>query len=193
MEKIFLHTCCAPCSIYPIKLLKENNLEPVCFWYNINIHPYTEYMKRKQTLEEYTKQIGIELIIEDDYGLMEFLKLIQSDYLNRCKNVCYLKRLERTAQVAKERGFKKFSTTLLVSPYQDTEALIKIGKELARKYDLEFIALDFKAGFREGQREARRLGLYMQKYCGCIFSEAERYNRFKIQNQDFKEFIQKHE
>lgn len=98
------------------------------------------------------------------------------DLENRCVKYCYRVRLEQTARYAKEHGYDTFSTTLLISPYQNHNALKKIGEEMAEKYGLNFLYRDFRPGFREGQAEARELGLYMQKYCGCVFSEEMRYN-----------------
>ena len=176
-NEVLMHTCCAPCSVSCIEMLREEKYEPVLFWYNPNIHPYTEYQKRLDSLWEYSMNIGVELIVKDEYKLKEFVEEAIKDIENRCIDVCYKMRLEATAASAVELGYKKFTTTLLVSPYQDTEMLIEIGKELAEEYKLEFVVLDFKSRFREGQTKAKDLGLYMQKYCGCIFSEAERYKR----------------
>lgn len=173
--KLLLHTCCAPCSVYCIKSLREENIEPDLYWFNPNIHPYMEYKARRDTLIEYSKTININLILEENYGLKEFCKNVVSDLENRCSNYCYKVRLEQTAKYAKENGYEAFSTTLLISPYQNHEELIRIGKELAEEYGIEFLYRDFRVGFREGQNEARQLGLYMQKYCGCVFSEEERY------------------
>ena len=92
----------------------------------------------------------------------------------RC-GYCYDVRFELLAKVAKEEGFDAFSTTLLVSPYQNHELIIKVAEEKAKKYGVDFYYRDFRVGFREGQQIARDLGMYMQKYCGCIFSEEERY------------------
>ena len=104
---------------------------------------------------------------------------------NRCKNYCYPVRLEQTAKYAKENGYTHFSTTLLVSPYQNHEALIEVAEQMAKKYGVEFLYRDFRVGFREGQAKARELGLYMQKYCGCIFSEEDRYyNRIKKDKEE---------
>ena len=175
--KLLMHTCCAPCSVYCIDTLQKEQIEPTLYWYNPNIHPYTEYRARKDCLKEYSKEIEIEAIFEDDYGLKKFTKNVIGDLPNRCKNYCYTVRLEKTAKYAKEHGYDSFTTTLLVSPYQNHEALKKIGEELANKYKIEFIYRDFRVGFREGQKKAREFGLYMQKYCGCIFSEEERYKK----------------
>ena len=175
--KLLLHTCCAPCSIFCIDSLRKENIEPTIYWYNPNIHPYQEYKARRDCLKEYTKKIQVEIIFEEDYGLREFCKNIISDIDNRCRNYCYRVRLEQTAKYAKENGYDSFSTTLLVSPYQNHEMLKQVGEELAKKYGIEFIYRDFRIGFREGQAKARELELYMQKYCGCIFSEEERYSK----------------
>lgn len=175
--KLLLHTCCAPCSVYCIEELRSENIEPTVYWYNPNIHPYKEYEARRNCLKEYTKSINIQAIFEEDYGLREFCKNTIVDLENRCSNYCYRVRLEQTAKYAKENGYDSFSTTLLVSPYQKHEVLKEIGEELGKKYGIEFVYRDFRVGFREGQNKARELGLYMQKYCGCIFSEEDRYQK----------------
>ena len=175
--KLLLHTCCAPCSVYVIDSLRNEGMEPEAFWFNPNIHPYMEYKQRRDTLIEYTKSIGIKLILDENYGLREFCKNVVDDLDNRCKNYCYRVRLEETAKYAKEHGYDAFSTTLLVSIYQNHEEIIRICNELAEKYGIEFVYRDFRIGFREGQNKARELGLYMQKYCGCIFSEEDRYKK----------------
>ena len=183
--KLLMHTCCAPCSIYCISYLREHNIEPVVYWYNPNIHPYKEYEARKNCLKEYTKIIEVEAIFEDEYGLKDFCKNTINDLENRCTNYCYKVRLEKTVQYAKQNGYDTFTTTLFVSPYQKHEQLKKICEELAQKYDINFLYIDFRPGFRQGQAKARELGLYMQKYCGCVFSEEMRYyNRNPIQTSN---------
>ena len=177
--KLLMHTCCAPCSVYCIDTLRKEKIEPTLYWYNPNIHPYTEYKARRDCLKEYAKNIEVQAIFEENYGLQEFCKNVINDLPNRCQNYCYPVRLEQTAKYAKEHGYDTFTTTLLVSPYQNHEAIREIGEALATKYGLNFLYRDFRVGFREGQKKARELGLYMQKYCGCIFSEEERYLRHK--------------
>ncbi len=171
--KLLLHTCCAPCSVYCIKSLRGEDIEPTVYWYNPNIHPYMEYKARRDALKQYTESIGVQAIFEEDYGLREFCKNVINDLENRCSKYCYKIRLEQTAKFAKENGYDTFSTTLLISPYQQHEVLKQLGEEVAKKYDLTFLYRDFRPGFREGQKEARELGLYMQKYCGCVFSEEQ--------------------
>ena len=169
--KLLMHTCCAPCSVYCIDSLRKDGIEPTLYWYNPNIHPYIEYKTRKDTLKEYSKMIEVEAIFEEEYGLDTFCKKVIDKLNTRCQDYCYPVRLEKTAKFAKENGYTAFTTTLLVSPYQKHEIIKEIGERLAKKYGLEFIYRDFRVGFREGQAKARKLGLYMQKYCGCIFSE----------------------
>lgn len=169
--KLLMHTCCAPCSVYCIDSLRAEGIEPVSYWYNPNIHPYIEYKTRRDTLIEYSNMINFDLIIDENYGLVEFCKNTINNLENRCKDYCYKVRLEQTAKYAKENGYDAFTTTLLVSPYQNHEALQEVAYEMANKYNIEFLYRDFRVGFREGQNKARELGLYMQKYCGCIFSE----------------------
>lgn len=187
--KLLLHTCCAPCSVYCIKRLRQENIEPVVYWYNPNIHPYTEYKARRDCLKEYTKSIGIKAIFEENYGIREFCENVSNDIANRCKNYCYRVRLEQTAKYAKENGYDAFTTTLLVSIYQNHEAIKEIAEEMAEKYGVKFLYIDFREGFRKGQEEARQIGLYMQKYCGCIFSEESKYFE-KIKKDEEKSSIE---
>ena len=175
--KLLMHTCCAPCSVYCIDSLREEGIEPTVYWYNPNIHPYMEYKARRDCLKDYTASIGVNAIFEEDYGLDEFCKNVIGDLRNRCVNYCYPLRIEQTAKYAKENGYDTITTTLLVSPYQKHDELKNVCEKIAKKHGLTFLYRDFRVGFREGQAKARELGLYMQKYCGCIFSEEERYSQ----------------
>ena len=158
--KLLMHTCCAPCSVYCIDSLREEGIEPTLYWYNPNIHPYMEYKSRRDCLKEYAKEININAIFEEDYGLDEFCKNVVGDLKNRCTNYCYPVRLRKTFEYAKENDFIK-------------EYMEKLSKE----FEIDFLYRDFRVGFREGQAKAREVGLYMQKYCGCVFSEEDRYSK----------------
>ena len=174
-NKLLLHTCCAPCLIGTLPVIETvEDFEISCFWYNPNIHPYTEYKSRREALIEYTRQNNINLIINDYYGLIEFTRNVIDDLNERCI-YCYETRIKETAKYAKENGFGIFSTTLLVSPYQKHEKIKEICEKYAKEYDIGFFYADFRTNFREGQKFARENNIYMQKYCGCIFSEQERY------------------
>jgi len=173
--KLLMHTCCAPCSVYCIDTLRKEQIEPTLYWFNPNIHPYMEYKARRDTLKEYSQSINVNAIFEEKYGLRDFCENIIDDIDGRCSNYCYPVRLEQTAKFAKQHGFDTYTTTLLVSPYQQHEKIHELGDKIAKEYGLNFLYRDFRVGFREGQAKARELGLYMQKYCGCIFSEEDRY------------------
>ena len=173
--KLLMHTCCAPCSVYCIDSLRDEGIEPTVYWFNPNIHPYTEYKARRDCLKDYTNSINVEAIFEDDYGLDKFCKNVVDSLETRCQDYCYPVRLEQTAKYAKEHGFDTITTTLLVSPYQKHDVIKKLGEVIAKKYGLDFLYRDFRVGFKVGQAKARELGLYIQKYCGCIFSERGRY------------------
>ncbi|MDR3263583.1 MAG: epoxyqueuosine reductase QueH [Clostridiales bacterium] len=173
-KKLLLHACCAPCSVKCIDVLRGESIEPTLFFYNPNIHPYTEYMSRQNTLSAYAEAKQAELIISGEYGLRTFLSNTVNDIANRCL-YCYRERLFKTAEYAAQNAFEAFSTTLLISPYQNHALIAKTAAEAAEKYGVTFLYRDFRPYFREGQALARETGLYMQKYCGCIFSEEERY------------------
>ncbi len=176
MKELLLHICCAPCSVACIEQLRAEGIEPTGFWYNPNIHPYQEYKARRDTLIEYADSIDLALIIREEYGLKKFTQAVSSNIEKRC-GYCYAVRFEEAARTAKEQGLKAFATTLTVSPYQDHELIYTIGKKAAQKYGVEFLPYDFSPRFREGQNKAREIGMYMQKYCGCIYSEEDRYQK----------------
>lgn len=174
--KLCMHTCCAPCSVYCIDTLREEGIEPTVYWYNPNIHPYKEYQARRDCLKEYTKSIGVKAIFEEDYGLDNFCKEAVKDLKARCVNYCYPVRLRKTFAYAKEHGYDAVTTTLLYSIYQNHDFIKQEMKKLSIEYGIPFLYRDFRVGFWEGHQKAHDLGLYMQKYCGCIFSEEDRYN-----------------
>ena len=180
--KLLLHTCCAPCSVYCIDELRKEGIEPTVYWYNPNIHPYKEYQARRDCLKEYTKSINVEAIFEEEYGLDEFCKEAVKDLQARCVNYCYPVRLRKTFEYAKQNGYDTVSTTLLYSIYQKHEFIKQLMEKYSQEYGIDFLYRDFREGFWEGHQKAHDLGLYMQKYCGCIFSEEMRYyNRNPIQ------------
>jgi len=172
--KLLLHSCCAPCSVSCVKDLRNENIAPHLFWYNPNIHPYTEYKSRRDCLIEFAKNEKLEFTVNDEYNVDAFLSFVYKKTENRCE-MCYRFRLEKAALLAVNEGFDAFSTTLLISPYQNHEAIKRIGEEIAQKYKVDFYYKDFRPLFREGQNTAKERNFYMQKYCGCIFSEEERY------------------
>jgi epoxyqueuosine reductase len=172
--EILLHTCCAPCLIYPLERLKNKGFKVKAFYYNPNIHPFSEYNRRKEALEALSKDLQIEAECPE-YRPSEFFQAINTKEgrPERCA-ICWSLRLQKTATQTKEYGFGAFSTSLLVSPYQDQELLKQLGSQAASKAGVNFYYEDFRPGFRKAHEEARLKGIYCQKYCGCIYSEIER-------------------
>ena len=120
--KTLMHICCAPCANRPIAALREEGIELAGFWYNPNIHPYTEYRSRKTCLEDYAREISLPLVVVNDYGLRQFVQHVADNIDGRCA-YCYRVRMEETARYAAEHGFDSFTTSLLISPYQNHEAI----------------------------------------------------------------------
>ena len=186
MKKVLLHCCCAPCSVSCVEPLRSEGIEPVAFWYNPNIHPFKEYEARRDCLIEYADKIEMKLIVKENYGLREFVKNVADNIDKRC-SYCYEHRLEETAKYASENGFEAFTSTLLASIYQNHDLMIELSQKFARKYGVEFLYRDFRPNFRAGNQKARDEGLYMQKYCGCVFSEEDRYiKRINRAKEKFK-------
>ena len=187
-KDLLLHICCAPCSIVCVASLREEGLSPSGFWSNPNIHPYTEYRSRKNALVDYARSISLPLVTEGDYGLRPFVQAVSADIDGRCV-YCYDIRMNAAAKYAAENGFSHFTSTLFISPYQDHDLLMHSAQNAARTYGVAFLYRDFRPHFRQGQQQARELGLYMQKYCGCVFSEEERYRKSKKTSSSISETL----
>ena len=175
--RLLMHTCCAPCSVYCVDTLRKENIEPTLYWYNPNIHPYMEYKARRDTLKIFSEIENLETIFEEEYGLDKFCKEAVKDLNARCVNYCYPVRLRKTFEYAKENGYDTVTTTLLYSIYQKHDYIKKLCENLSKEYGIDFLYRDFRIGFWEAHEKAKELGLYMQKYCGCIFSEEDRYRK----------------
>lgn len=189
--KLLLHICCAPCSAACIKVLREEEIDVTGYWYNPNIHPFKEYESRLNALKEYSKMIDLNVVYNDYYGLKEFTKNVVNILDNRC-GYCYLTRLENTVKYAKENGYDAFSTTLFISPYQKHDLIKKICENLSEKYNIKFLYKDFRPYYYEGKAMFKETGLYMQKYCGCVFSEwvsNDEYNKVKLKLPENFEFL----
>lgn len=173
-ERLLLHTCCGPCTIHPLEVLRAEGWEVHGYFFNPNVHPYTEYRRRAETLAAYAAGVGLPLTLAPDYPVEEFLRQVVFREDERCR-FCYGLRLRRAARMAREGQFHAFTTTLLVSPYQKHDLVREEGLRAASEEGVEFLYRDFRGGFREAQARARALGMYRQPYCGCLYSERERY------------------
>ena len=173
-KKCLIHVCCAPCSIYPLKILRKKFDFIACYFYGSNIHPFTEYIKRKDAVIKYTNYIGLRLIINKVYDLEGFIQKVVFRESQRC-TICYYERLKSAAKIAQKGKFDYFTTSLLYSKFQNHELIKSIGKAIAKKTGVSFYYKDFREGWREGIEESKKLNIYRQQYCGCIYSEKERY------------------
>jgi len=176
MKKVLLHICCAPCLIYPLDVLRSEDVYLHGFFYNPNIHPYSEFKKRLACLEEYCAAENLRLTSEVGYDIEEFMRGIVGHEDDRCP-VCYEMRLRKTAQAAKDAGYDFFTTTLLYSKYQKHELLVQVANIVAAEVGIPFLYRDFRSGWQYGQDRSRELGLFRQSYCGCMYSEKERYKK----------------
>ena len=174
--KLLMHICCAPCANMPIDALRAAGIDLTGYWYNPNIHPFTEYRARRNCLQEYARTIDLPLVMQDEYALRPFIRAVAEDIDGRCVK-CYELRLYAAARAAKDGGFDAFTSSLFISPYQNHELLRDVAYRAAEETGTQFYYEDFRPMFRDGQARARELGFYIQKYCGCVFSEQERYQK----------------
>lgn len=175
-NKIILHACCGICSGYPISYLKDMGYSVVVYFYNPNIHPAEEYEKRLNAEKTLCKHFGVDLI-EGEYdteNYFDFVKGLEDEPEKgkRCVK-CFELRLRKTAEYAKQRGIKNFTTSIVISPHKNFQTLTDIGERIAKEYGLSYIAIDFKKkdGFLKTNKISRELELYRQNYCGCKFSQ----------------------
>ncbi len=174
--KLLLHICCGPCALFPLKKLREAGHEVTGFFYNHNIHPYQEYVKRRDAAVQMAEQEALPLILRDDYDLEGFLASVAATPSTRC-SYCYASRLTATAEAAVAGGFEAYTASLLYSRYQKHEEIRLRGEQIGAEQGVAFYYEDFRPGWQEGIRLSREQGLYRQQYCGCIYSEKERYAR----------------
>jgi predicted adenine nucleotide alpha hydrolase (AANH) superfamily ATPase len=172
--KVLLHICCANCAIYPIKSMREEGLEVMGFFYRHNIHPYTECIKRQEALEAYAEQINLKVIYQEGYDLEGFIQNVAFRESERC-NYCYHDRLRSTALLARRGKFDYFSSTLLYSKQQKHERIRSMGESIGKSVGVPFLYRDYREGWKEGIECSKQIGLYRQQYCGCVYSEKERF------------------
>ncbi len=174
LKKILLHTCCAPCTIYPVQVLRGDGYDVMGFFYRHNIHPFTECLRRQETLAAYAQDIRLGVIYQKGYDVEGFLQNVVFRESNRC-TYCYHDRLTSTAKAAKHGKFDCFSTTLLYSKFQRHDLIRSLGEGVGRTVGIPFYYHDFRTGWKEGLEKSKELGMYRQQYCGCVYSERDRF------------------
>lgn len=172
--KTLLHICCANCAIYPLKVLRARGGEVTGYFFNHNIHPYQEFQRRLAGVAAYAEEAALPLVVNDAYALDAFLASVAAAPAQRC-SYCYRSRLEEAARYAAAHGFTAFSTSLLYSRYQQHDVIRASGAAIGERYGIAFLYDDFRRGWQEGIVASKALGLYRQQYCGCIYSERDRY------------------
>lgn len=168
-----MHICCAPCAILPVLKLHEK-YDITGLFFNPNIHPYKEYLDRKKSVLALGTEFGIP-IIEEDYPYVTFLEeaVGHVEEKDRC-SMCYQTRLDRLKVVADRCGIETVTTSLLYSIYQKHDLVLSLGTLTFGEN--RFLAIDDRKEFWQGVNEAKSRNYYLQKYCGCIFSNFERYH-----------------
>ncbi|MEW6672635.1 MAG: epoxyqueuosine reductase QueH [Thermodesulfobacteriota bacterium] len=179
--KLLLHTCCGPCSIYPLGVLRAEGFAVMGFFYRHNIHPFQECLKREETLRGYARQVELSVIYQEGYDLEGFIRTMAFRETERCR-LCYHERLGAAARIAKKGRFDCFSSTLLYSRFQQHDLVRAVGEAVAGEVGIPFHYSDFRRGWKEGVAESKRLNMYRQQYCGCIYSEKERFYREKTES-----------
>jgi predicted adenine nucleotide alpha hydrolase (AANH) superfamily ATPase len=174
VKKVLLHICCGPCATYPVPWLRDQGYMVMGYYSNSNIHPYSEYIKRQEALAEYAQIADFKVIWDQEYNPVKYFQNMAFRESNRCM-LCYSMRLENTAHIARKGNFDFFTTTLLVSKHQNHELIRSIGDAAGKKLGVEFLYHDFREGYKQTIDASKKMGLYRQQYCGCLYSEIERY------------------
>jgi len=174
MSKVLLHICCAHCAAYPVEHWRREGHDVGGYWYNPNIHPYTEHQQRLAAVRDLAEKDGLALIEADGYDMPEWFRRVAGHEDDRCRH-CFTLRLEAAARAAREHGCDAFTSTLLISPHQDHGLLKAIGEEVAAAVGVDFLYADLRKRYSDSRRITKPLDLYRQQYCGCLFSEWERY------------------
>jgi predicted adenine nucleotide alpha hydrolase (AANH) superfamily ATPase len=175
MKKVMIHACCAHCAAYTVEYWRRQGCEVSGFWYNPNIHPYTEHQQRLESMKLLAKKTDLPLLVADGYDVVEYFRRVAGHEEERCRH-CFGLRLAKTADVTRDKGYDGFTTTLLISPHQQHELLREIGNIVAGEKGVEFLYADLRKRYSDSRHITKPMDLYRQQYCGCIYSEWERYS-----------------
>ncbi|MCK5841455.1 MAG: epoxyqueuosine reductase QueH [Candidatus Sabulitectum sp.] len=177
IRKILLHVCCAPCATAVLEDLRADGFEVTGYFYNPSIHPWKEFKRRLDAVKEWAPAVGLSMIYDEEYPLEKNIRMLL-EAENRCFS-CFSDRMERTAEIASSTGIELFTSTLFVSPYQNHVLLQKAGDNASEIHGVQFMYRDFRKSYRRSIELSRSAGLYRQPYCGCVFSERDRYLKVK--------------
>ena len=178
-DSVLVHCCCAHCSAYTIEYWQRQGYDVSAFWYNPNIHPYKEHQQRLEALRTLAKKLDFPLIEIEGYDVIQYFRQVSGNEAQRC-HYCFNLRLQKTAETASQQGFEAFTSSLLISPHQKHEILAEIGSDIAEKTSVNFLYADLRKRYSDSRHITKPLDLYRQQYCGCLYSEWERYAGIKI-------------
>ncbi len=173
MKKLLVHCCCAHCTAYTINHWRSQDYEVTALWYNPNIYPYAEHQQRLKAMQSLARTMDFSLRVINGYDITKYFGNVVGDEANRCQH-CFQLRLKKTAEAALGSGFNAFTTSLLISPHQKHDLLVKTGQQLAYETGISFLYADLRKRYSDSRHITKPLDLYRQQYCGCIYSERER-------------------
>lgn len=176
---LLLHACCAHCTAYTADYWQSRQFQVTIFWYNPNIHPYLEHQHRLEAVITFTQIRNLPLIVYQNYDFEKFFQAVAGNEAQRCQK-CFELRLLTTAKTAQEKGFVAFTTTLLISPHQKHKLLKEAGETIAKETGIAFLYGDLRHHYSDSRHQTKKLSLYRQQYCGCLYSEWERYAKPKV-------------
>ena len=173
-NNVLVHACCAHCAAYTVSHWRKQGYRVTAFWYNPNIHPYREHQDRLKALQSLADEMEFPLVVVPGYDLAGYFRAVAGNEHERCRH-CFHLRLSKTAGMAREMGIACFTSTLLISPHQRHDILRETGGEIAAQAGLEFLYADLRKRYSDSRRMTKPLDIYRQQYCGCLYSEWERY------------------
>jgi predicted adenine nucleotide alpha hydrolase (AANH) superfamily ATPase len=179
MKKILVHVCCAHCAAYTVEHWRQQGYGVSALWYNPNIHPYMEHQQRLESMQALAQETDLPLMVVEGYDMVEYFRRVAGHEADRCGH-CFDLRLSKTAETARRNGFSAFTTTLLISPHQKHDTLREIGSKIGGEQGLEFLYADLRKRYSDSRHMTKPMNLYRQQYCGCVYSEWERYTDTKI-------------
>jgi len=173
-RSILLHTCCAHCTAYTVEYWRQQGYEITAFWYNPNIHPYTEHQNRLEAIRKLSKEMNFPLIVAEGYEMADYFRAVVGNETERCQ-YCFRLRLGKTAKATIRGNFIGFTTTLLISPHQKHDLIKEVGNKVAEDTRTQFLYADLRKRYSDSRHITKPMDLYRQQYCGCLYSEWERY------------------
>ncbi|MEN8614092.1 epoxyqueuosine reductase QueH [Dehalogenimonas sp. THU2] len=173
-NRLLIHCCCVHCSAYTLQYWRDQGHDVTAYWYNPNIHPFTEHERRREALEAFAEGEGIPFIVAPAYDLEKYFRAVAGHEAERCPD-CYRLRLDATAVWAAANGFDAFTSSLLISPMQKHDRIVEAARAAGESSGVRFEYADLRKRYSDSRRITKPLELYRQQYCGCLFSEYERF------------------